>query len=112
DLIEPGRAGRCEMDMPARQFGEPVADERGFVGGVIVLDDMDVETARDSSFDLVEKFSELDGVVARIAFADNLAGGDVESREERGCAVPDVVMAAPHRLARSHRQHRLAAVER
>jgi hypothetical protein len=28
DLIEPGRAGRCKMDMPARSSGQPVADQR------------------------------------------------------------------------------------
>jgi hypothetical protein len=29
DLIEPGRTGGREMDMPARPFGEPVADQWG-----------------------------------------------------------------------------------
>jgi len=28
NLIEPGRTGRREMDVPARPFGEPVADQR------------------------------------------------------------------------------------
>jgi len=31
DLIEPGRTGRREMDMPALPFGEPVADQRSLV---------------------------------------------------------------------------------
>lgn len=37
DLIEPGRTGGREMDMPARPFGEPVADQWGLVRGVVVL---------------------------------------------------------------------------
>ena len=45
DLIEPGGAGRGEVDMPARPFGEPVADQRRLVGGVVVDDEMDVEIA-------------------------------------------------------------------
>ena len=43
DLIEPGCAGRGEVDVPARSLGEPVADQRGLVGGVVVHDQMHVE---------------------------------------------------------------------
>ena len=73
DLIEPGRTGRCEMDMPARPFGEPVADQRGLVRGVVVHDEMDLETAWDGGLNLVEELAELGGAVAGIAFADDLA---------------------------------------
>ena len=44
DLVQPGSAGRREMDMPVRPFGEPVADRLGLMGGVIVHDDVNVET--------------------------------------------------------------------
>jgi hypothetical protein len=73
DLIEPGRTGRCEMDMPARPFGEPVADQRGLVRGIVVHDETDVETAWDGGLNLVEELAELSGAVAGIAFADDLA---------------------------------------
>jgi hypothetical protein len=43
DLIEPRRIGRRQMHMPARPLGEPCADQRCFVGGVIVHDEMNVE---------------------------------------------------------------------
>src|SRR3546814_12975194 len=46
------------------------------------------------------------------AFADDASGGDVERCEQGGHAVALVIMAAPLRLSWSHRQHRLAAVER
>src|SRR5581483_12312856 len=95
DLIEPGRAGWREMDMPARPFGEPVADQRGLVRGVVVHDEMDIETARDGGLDLVEELAELGGTVAGKAFADDLARRNVERREQRGRAVARVVMAAP-----------------
>ena len=42
DLIEPGRTGRSEMDMPARPFGQPFADQRCFMSGIVVHDEMDI----------------------------------------------------------------------
>src|ERR1700756_3000539 len=95
-----------------RPFGEPVADQRRLVGGVIVHDEMDVEIARDCGLDLVEELAELGGPMASIALADNLAGGDIEGGEQRRRSMALVIMAAPRRLARAHRQYRLAAVER
>ena len=58
DLIKPGAAGRREVDMPAWPFGEPVADQRGLVRGVVVHDEMDVKTVRDRGLDLVEELAE------------------------------------------------------
>src|SRR3546814_1569899 len=63
-------------------------------------------------FDLVQEATELLRAVAAIAFADDASGGDVERCEQGGHAVALVIMAAPLRLSWSHRQHRLAAVER
>ena len=50
--------------------------------------------------------------MARKTLSDNLAGGDVQRREERGGAVAHVVVGAPLGLTRPHGQHRLRAVER
>ena len=41
DLIEPGRTGRSEMDMPARPLGKPFADQRCFMSGLVVHDEME-----------------------------------------------------------------------
>src|SRR3546814_9262170 len=73
---------------------------------------MDVEVFGDRRFDLVQEATELLRAVAAIAFADDAAGDDVERCEQGGHAVALVSMAAPLRLSWSHRQHRLAAVER
>ena len=83
------------MDVPARPFGEPFADQRRLVGGVIVHDEMDVETAWDGSLDLVEELAELGGAVAAVALADDLACRDVQGGEQRGRAVALVVVASP-----------------
>src|SRR3954452_2297215 len=85
--------------MPARPAGEPVADQRGLVGGVVVHDEMDIEIIRHIGLDRVEKFAEFGGAMAREALADYPAGGDVERGEQRGGAVAGIVMAAPRRLA-------------
>ena len=73
---------------------------------------MDVEVRRHSGLDLVQKFAELGGAVAPIALADDPSGRNVEGREQGCGAVPCVVVAPSGRLAGTHRQHRLAAVQR
>lgn len=56
--------------------------------------------------------SELTGTVTSAALADNGAGGNVERSEQGRRSIALVVMASQCRLAGTHRQHRLAAVER
>ena len=47
DQVEPGGAGRREVQMKARMTQQPALDGRGFVGAVIVDDQMQRESARD-----------------------------------------------------------------
>lgn len=98
--------------MPARPFSQPFLDQRGFVGGVVVHDEMDVELARHSGLDLVQELAELGGTVPSVALADNPSGRNVEGGEQRGGAVSFVIVAPSGRLAGTHRQHRLTAVQR
>ena len=117
DLLEPrsgsrpGTAGWGQVTMPARPLGQPVADQRGFVGGVIVPDQMHLEIRRHAGFDLIEALAALLCPVPRITRADDLAGGDVEGGEQRGGAMPGLVVAAPFRQARAHWKHWLAAIQ-
>jgi hypothetical protein len=83
NLIEPGRTGRRQMNMPARPLGQLASDQRRLVGGVIVPDEMDIETLRNVGFDLVEELSELSRAMPAIALPDHVvpdhvAGGDIE----------------------------------
>ena len=73
---------------------------------------MNVQIVWNSGFDLIEKLAELLGAMASIAFADDPAGCDVEGGKQRGDAVTLVVVTTACRLARSHGQHGLAAVQR
>src|SRR5258708_22712052 len=83
------------MHVPARPFGEPSADQRCLVGGVIVHDEMDVEAAWHCRLDLVQELAELSGTMAPVALADDLAGCDVEGGKQRGRAVAGGVATAP-----------------
>lgn len=54
DLIDPGGPGRRDVSVPARSLVQPVADQLGLAGGVIVHDERDVEVGGHVGLDLVE----------------------------------------------------------
>ncbi len=55
DLIDPRRRSRCKMDVIMQPPGEPRTDLGGFVGGIVIHDDMDIEPFGDLSIDLFEE---------------------------------------------------------
>ena len=72
--------------MPARALGKPVADQLGFVGAVIVHDDVDVEVGRNVAFDLVEESAEFFAPFSAAGVRVNDIGvrsGDRAARFER-----------------------------
>ncbi len=99
------------MDMVAWPAGEPCSNQCGFMCRVVVHDDVDIEVGRHLRVDLLEEVQKLGGAMPLVAFADHEAGGDVERREQRGRAVPDVAMGSTFGHAGHHRQDRLFAVE-
>src|SRR6266446_9703209 len=100
------------MHMPAWPLCQPVAYQRRLVGCVIVHHEMNVQIVWNSGFDLIEKLAEFCGAMASIALADDPAGCDVEGGKQRCGAMALVVVTTARRLARSHGQHRLTAVQR
>ena len=80
--VEPRPVGRCEMDVKARPFGEPVADQRRLVRPVIVHDQVHIELLRHRGVDRVEELPELDGPMATVKFGDQLRRFDIERGEE------------------------------
>ena len=87
DLVKPGGAGRREVEVIARVAGEPGFDGRRFVGSVIVEHQMDVEIGRHGLLDRGQELAEFDRAVTLVAAADDMAGGDIQSGEQRGGAV-------------------------
>src|ERR1700761_396871 len=112
NLVQPGTAGRGQVDMPARALGQPVADQSGLVRGVVVPDQMHIQPSRYCGLDLVAELAELSGAMTRIALTDDLPRCDGKRGEQRGRAMPGVIMAAPLRLSGSHGKPRLAAIQR
>ncbi len=91
--------------------GKPRLDLGGFVGGIVIHDDMDIEPFRDLSIDFLEEVQELGRSVTFVAFADDEPRGDVECGEQRGRTMPHVAVCATFGYARHHRQDRLLAIE-
>jgi hypothetical protein len=77
DLIDPRRRRRREVDMIMRPPGEPRLDLGGFVGGIVIHDDMDIKPFGDVGIDLFEEVQELSRPVTLVAFADDETRGDV-----------------------------------
>ncbi len=72
DHVEPGRRGRCEVQMEARMFLEPTLHGRGLMGGIVIDNQMQIETGRGLLIDHLEKAQELSVSMARHASSDNL----------------------------------------
>ena len=51
------------MDMVVRSAGEPRFDLEGFVGGIVIHDDVNIEPFGDLSIDLFEEVQELDRII-------------------------------------------------
>src|SRR5262245_53629534 len=84
----------------------------GFVGGVVIHDDMDIETFWNARVDLLEKIQKLGGPMTLVAFADHEPRRDIEGSEQRGGSVADIVVGPALRNAGHHWQDRLLAIQR
>src|SRR5437879_2107515 len=82
-LIEPGTTGRCEVKVEAPPLFrlEPSLNDLAFMGGIVVHDQMHLLVRWHLFFQLVERFDELLGAMARLATANHPPIQDVEGRE-------------------------------
>jgi hypothetical protein len=85
---------------------QPFGDRRGFVGDVVVADQVDVEVGGDLVVQLGQELLEFGGAVVAVDGSGDLAGGRVKRGEQGGDAVAHIVVAAALRHAGHHRQHR------
>src|SRR6478672_33007 len=97
--------------MIMRPTGEPRLNLWGFVGGIVIHDDMDIESVGDLSIDLSEEVQEFGRPVTLVAFANDEPRGDIECGEQRGRTMPHAAVRATFGYARHHRQDRLLAIE-
>ena len=54
-LVQPRAAGRGQVNVPARSFGQPVPDDRRLVSAVVIDDKMDIQIIRNIRFDVRKK---------------------------------------------------------
>jgi hypothetical protein len=87
DHVEPGRRGRCEVQMEAGMCLEPALHGRGLVSGIVVNDEIEIETGGGMLIDQPEKAQELALSMARHASPDDLVVQHVERREQGRCAI-------------------------
>lgn len=83
--------------------GQPVVDQGGFVGAVVVEHEADIEIAGHGLVDDAEELAELDSAMPAVALTDHLARSDVEGGEERrgGDSRGSAVLAFPDTAAGS-----------
>jgi thioesterase domain-containing protein/acyl carrier protein len=112
DEVEPGRAGRGEVQVEPRVPHEPAADPRRLVRAIVIEDQMDVKIPGHGRVDRVEKLEKLLTPMTSMAFTKDFARRDVERGEERRGAMPAIVMGAALGRAERHRQHRRRAIQR
>src|SRR5208337_5166016 len=86
--------GGSEVDVEARALQQPALDESGFMGGVVVHDQVHVQLRRHAGLDGVEEVAELRRAVAALGAADDLAGLRIEGGEQGGGAVAQVIVGA------------------
>jgi hypothetical protein len=112
DEVQPRPGGRREVQVVAGVAGEPGLDGRRLVGAVVVHDQVNVELRRHALLDGAQELQELAAAMPPMQLADDLAGGQIQRREQGRGAIAHVVMAAPLGHAEGQRQQRLGAVQR
>lgn len=92
DSIEPRGGGGREVKCPTWMAGQPCADLRMRMGGVVVGNGMDQSASRHRSLNGVEEADELLVAVLLHASADHAAVRHIDSDKQCGCAVAHVVV--------------------
>lgn len=97
DLVQPGTAGRGEMEVEAPPLLrlEPALDRRALVRTVVVHDQVHFLIVGKLLFQVIQEPNELATAVALLTSADHFANEDVESGEQSGRAVTLVIVGLP-----------------
>ena len=98
-LVEPGGIGGGEVQVVTGACGQPASDAGVLVSGIVVHDQVHLESRRDTGVHVPEKFDELLVTMAAFALTPHRSGEGVESREQGGGAVPEIVVGHPFHVA-------------
>src|SRR4030095_14963966 len=90
--VEPRGVGWCEMKLDARMTQQPALHRWRAMRREIVEDDVDVETALDTRFDLAQKRHEILRPMLGCAPGEHFAGRHIECGEQIQGAMTHVVV--------------------
>lgn len=110
--VQPGRAGRCEVQLEARMFFQPGLDRSGFVGRTVVQNHMEIQLARRVAINLSEKTQEPLGPVPLGDPAHYFPRHDVERGVQACRAMALVIKGSPLNLPGPKLQHWLSTIQR
>jgi len=85
--IQPGAAGRREVDVKTGVALQPSLDLGIFVGGVVVHDHMDLLALRDHIIDAAQKLQPFLMAMPVVAHREHLTFERIQGRKERGGAL-------------------------
>src|SRR5882672_2073535 len=87
-----GSVGRREMHVKTRMPGQPAINERCFMRAVVVQNQMHVQPVGNRGFDAVQELAELHRAVPGVEIAYHASAFHLQRREQRGGAVPHIVV--------------------
>ncbi len=111
DQVEPAGRGGREMQMEARSFHQPVTNQLGFMGAVVVQDQMHVQFRGHVLLDGIEEVAELQRAMPPLCLPDQLAALGVEGGKQGGGSVARIIVRAAFDLAGTHGQQRSGSVQ-
>ena len=87
-LVEPTGVGGSVVDVVTRPAREPSLNLRMFMGAVVIRDQMDIESGRDATVEVIEKSEKFLVAMAWFAHRNDFAIEHVERRKQSSSAVP------------------------
>src|SRR5579863_6356952 len=111
-LVEPGRIGRGKVNVVTGTCGQPPPDAGVLVSGIVIDDQVHVESGGDTGVQMPKKLDELLVAMTTLALTHHGSGDGVEGRKQCGRAVSQVVVRYPFDVTEPQGQHRLGALQR
>ena len=87
--------------MKSWAFREPFPDDRGFVGTVVIHDDMRLESGGHLRLDHIQELAKFGGAMAAVQLADDAAGLQFQRGKQRSSPMAFVVVGAALQLPRA-----------
>ena len=113
DHVEPGTASGSEMKMKAGMTQQPAMDFWGFMGGIVVNDEVKLAfpIIGERGVDTFQEGQEFPVAVTLVAPTQNSSGGRIVSGKQRKSPVTHIIMSLTLGQTRTQWQNGLAALQ-